>query len=302
YTGKEMNAETGLVYFGARWYDGDTGRFVSTDLISGYLGNPLSQNRYQYCFNNPVTYTDPMGLDPIASFDVEVRAKREYNWELFEYIPMAFSEAWTRFWLEEWRNGLILSLSTQYDMKLKILEPNYSYQINIQPKGPDWEYLEKNEFFRADEKAVATLKGWYNTNPDIISSFVEMMKGLDSMCDLYSEANLLGNPGSRGRERNVTIFLSWMIPRYDRHLGVLVPEKYNFWFPSGSCDDCRGYVMNHNNHNSVRYFTWQPIKRNKPSFHQAVVVFLLSEGMNQGIVIDIWQYQSLSILSYESWK
>ncbi|MCK4643439.1 RHS repeat-associated core domain-containing protein [bacterium] len=69
YTGKELNSETGLVYFGARWYDGDTGRFVSTDKGQPGFGNPQTINRYHYCLNNPVNMTDPDGNDPIFNND-----------------------------------------------------------------------------------------------------------------------------------------------------------------------------------------------------------------------------------------
>ncbi|MCK4643435.1 RHS repeat-associated core domain-containing protein [bacterium] len=290
YTGKELNSETGLVYFGARWYDGDTGRFVSTDLIAGYLTNPISQNRYQYCFNNPVTYTDPMGLDPIASFDVEVRAKREYNWELFEYIPMAFSEAWTRFWLEEWRNGLILSLSTQYDMKLKILEPNYSYQINIQPTGPDWEYLEKNEFFRADERAIETIERWYKNEPDVFGDFVMLLQRIEEFLPKMRSNNWLGGKGTPGWFRNIYIFTEpvWHKAPYMSARGAcgMIVEDLNSWLHIRDL---------------VTEFTVTEIQRSNPFIHHAHLVHLNNEVRDLGIVIDIWQSQSLSLFSVPKW-
>jgi RHS repeat-associated protein len=63
-TSKERDAETGLDYFGARYYSGAQGRFTSVDplLNSGRPDNPQSWNRYSYTFNNPLRYTDPLGL------------------------------------------------------------------------------------------------------------------------------------------------------------------------------------------------------------------------------------------------
>lgn len=64
FTGKERDAETGMDYFGARYFSGAQGRFTSPDplLSSGRPDNPQSWNRYAYVLNNPLRYTDPSGL------------------------------------------------------------------------------------------------------------------------------------------------------------------------------------------------------------------------------------------------
>jgi len=61
YTGKERDA-TGLYYYGARYYDCETGRFTTRDPVAGRTHTPQSLNRYIYCLNNPLKYTDPLGL------------------------------------------------------------------------------------------------------------------------------------------------------------------------------------------------------------------------------------------------
>jgi len=63
FTGKEKD-ETGLYYYGARYYDPDLGRFLTRDPYSGNLVNPQSLNQYTYCYNNPLLFVDPDGLDP----------------------------------------------------------------------------------------------------------------------------------------------------------------------------------------------------------------------------------------------
>jgi RHS repeat-associated protein len=64
FTGKERDAETGLDYFGARYYASAQGRFVSPDptLLSANAHNPQTWNRYGYVLNNPLLYIDPLGL------------------------------------------------------------------------------------------------------------------------------------------------------------------------------------------------------------------------------------------------
>ncbi|MCQ2297651.1 MAG: hypothetical protein MJZ51_03410 [Bacteroidales bacterium] len=61
FSGKEKDLETGLSYFGARYYD--------ADLTTGWLSvDPMadkypSMSPYNYCAGNPVKLVDPDGLD-----------------------------------------------------------------------------------------------------------------------------------------------------------------------------------------------------------------------------------------------
>ncbi|MBF0559297.1 MAG: FG-GAP repeat protein, partial [Nitrospirae bacterium] len=61
YTGQEEDPETGLYYYNARYYDPILCRFTSPDSIGQNIHDPQSLNRYSYCLNNPLTYTDPSG-------------------------------------------------------------------------------------------------------------------------------------------------------------------------------------------------------------------------------------------------
>jgi RHS repeat-associated protein len=59
YTGQKRDG-TGLLYYGARYYDPVLGRFLSPDsIIPG--SNPQDLNRYAYVGNNPINATDPTG-------------------------------------------------------------------------------------------------------------------------------------------------------------------------------------------------------------------------------------------------
>jgi RHS repeat-associated protein len=68
FQGREYSAATSLYNFRARWYDSQTGRWLSNDPIgiSGGL------NLYEFCGNNPVNFMDPMGLAEVKtrSFDI----------------------------------------------------------------------------------------------------------------------------------------------------------------------------------------------------------------------------------------
>jgi RHS repeat-associated protein len=56
FTGKQVDEDTGLYYFNARWYDAELGRFVTEDPARD------GTNWYEYCRNNPLIYLDPSGL------------------------------------------------------------------------------------------------------------------------------------------------------------------------------------------------------------------------------------------------
>ena len=67
FTGKERDAETGLDYFGARYYGSQIGRFTTVDPVYTWrenLQNPQRWNRYAYSLNNPLRFTDPDGRSP----------------------------------------------------------------------------------------------------------------------------------------------------------------------------------------------------------------------------------------------
>jgi RHS repeat-associated protein len=62
FTGQISDEDsTGLYFYGARYYDGLIGRFISADTIVPGAGNPQSLNRFSYTLNNPLRYIDPTG-------------------------------------------------------------------------------------------------------------------------------------------------------------------------------------------------------------------------------------------------
>ena len=61
FTGQKLDRGTGLMYYGARYYDPALGMFLSPDTVVPEPGNPQALNRYAYVNNNPLRYTDPSG-------------------------------------------------------------------------------------------------------------------------------------------------------------------------------------------------------------------------------------------------
>ena len=73
FTGKERDSESGLDFFGARYYWNSAGRFTSVDpynpivdsrnaeAFREYLAQPQNWNRYAYVWNSPLKFIDPNG-------------------------------------------------------------------------------------------------------------------------------------------------------------------------------------------------------------------------------------------------
>ncbi len=93
FTSKERDNETGLDYFGARYYGSTQGRFTSVDpikLTTARLYDPQRINLFVFCRNNPIKYLDPDGQDLVlanntamergrANIDARLRADERAN-------------------------------------------------------------------------------------------------------------------------------------------------------------------------------------------------------------------------------
>uniref|UniRef100_A0A7C3PUD7 RHS repeat-associated core domain-containing protein n=1 Tax=Oscillatoriales cyanobacterium SpSt-418 TaxID=2282169 RepID=A0A7C3PUD7_9CYAN len=58
YMGREFDAETGLYYYRARYFDASVGKFIGQDPIGFSAGD---SNLYRYVGNSPLMATDPSG-------------------------------------------------------------------------------------------------------------------------------------------------------------------------------------------------------------------------------------------------
>jgi RHS repeat-associated protein len=98
FTGQKLDA-TGLMYYGARYYDSALGRFLSADTIVPSPGNPQTLNRYAYGYNNPLKYVDPTGHIGIPG--VQGLA------QLLQTIATNFGKASDAYNAGERRNGVL---------------------------------------------------------------------------------------------------------------------------------------------------------------------------------------------------
>ena len=114
YTGHEHMTAFGLINMNGRCYDPLMSSFLSVD---EYVQDPTSAqnfNRYAYCLNNPLKYTDPSGWYYVGGghSSTSLQGPYECTWTLPERrtidpsLVMDFLDYWTSFWEgEEFKNG-----------------------------------------------------------------------------------------------------------------------------------------------------------------------------------------------------
>ncbi|MFO7976045.1 MAG: RHS repeat-associated core domain-containing protein, partial [Candidatus Hydrogenedentota bacterium] len=62
YTGREMDSETGLMFYRSRYFSSEQRRFVQKDRWNGIKTVPMTYiNAYAYVGNNPINAVDPYG-------------------------------------------------------------------------------------------------------------------------------------------------------------------------------------------------------------------------------------------------
>lgn len=75
FTGREFDAETGLYYYRARYYDAGVGRFITEDPMGFDSGD--GTNLYSYISNRPVDLVDPLGLYGQVAFQQRITSYQD---------------------------------------------------------------------------------------------------------------------------------------------------------------------------------------------------------------------------------
>ena len=70
YRGEQYDPDLGLYYLRARYYNPNTGRFMSRDPEDGNLFDPASLHKYLYANGDPVDGVDPMGRGDLFEYQM----------------------------------------------------------------------------------------------------------------------------------------------------------------------------------------------------------------------------------------
>ena len=94
FTGKERDAETGLDYFEARYFSSAQGRMMSPDPVFisiDRIRDPQGLNLYAYARNNPLSITDPTGLD-----FYQTSTSTKDNGDICQQVQNGSSKVWVQ--------------------------------------------------------------------------------------------------------------------------------------------------------------------------------------------------------------
>lgn len=130
HTGHVYDADLGLSYMGARYYDPTIGRFYSDDPVGFMSDNPTSFNRYAYANNNPFAYTDPNGELPVFVIPLIIFIAKEVGTMAVE----SFVESKTGVAVPLSTKKLVTSAATQ--IAKKVLKKSSVKRVATNKRGP----------------------------------------------------------------------------------------------------------------------------------------------------------------------
>ena len=164
YNGKEKDPESGLHYYGARYYDSDISQWLSIDPMADKYP---SLSPYNYCADNPVILVDPDGRD----FDQE--SKEQYISPYRDEINARLERIKG---LKDWEN-LYKKQHDEYQNILKELEaleadPNNLYVIR-QDRELAYGVQGKLEFAGMDNNGKRKINIYINPDRRGVCSFLD---------------------------------------------------------------------------------------------------------------------------------
>jgi RHS repeat-associated protein len=170
-TGKERDSESGLDYFGARYYGGALGRWTSPDWSAtpapipyADLKNPQSLNLYNYMRNNPLGGVDSDGHcceeepEPREEVEREEEEMAEFGREARARDTAAARAEYMRTTTPEQREKLDEAIAHGMDHNLDQHRAEFAEFVKQQTKPSESAGMEKTEHGqqRADEARQAT--------------------------------------------------------------------------------------------------------------------------------------------------
>ena len=165
YTGQELDEETGLYYYGARYYDPGVSQFLSVDPMASKYPESTP---YHYVFNNPINIIDPDGRDTLPALginrDLVVQDNLKEQRIIDESIPI----------YDESRGGLYLTSPFKKGPQIGELEQGENVEVRDAPVGTI-KFLGSILFNKETENA----KGHFddNVNHEMHPEIIGLSKG-----------------------------------------------------------------------------------------------------------------------------
>ena len=140
FGGKERDSESGMNYFGARYFVKRHRRFLSVDPVVNKdeaLANPQIWNLYAYCRNNPLTYSDPDGR-----YEKDVHYQLTYDLA----IQVGFSSSDAR----------IIAAANQYVDESPLTSSTHFYEKGHSQRCESWHFPTEQRVKEVLDEAIKT--------------------------------------------------------------------------------------------------------------------------------------------------
>jgi len=167
FTARELDSETGLYYYRARYYDPTVGRFLSEDPI-GFIANV---NFYAFVGNNPARLIDPFGLVGIS-----------YDTAYFQRT----------FWQAIWHGGDTVPGEPHVSGRCEC-EGNSKYKLNINIQFPIRIYYTSQAVRAHEMKHEQLLESFFNAMRGQFEKF-EQTYTSRTECEYYRGKYATGFP------------------------------------------------------------------------------------------------------------
>jgi len=175
YTLHEHYDDFGLINMNGRLYDPLVGRMLSPDIVIQDEQNSQAYNRYSYCFNNPLRYTDPSGYISVGGFRNRTSTLLYFDyWGTNSNTRSSFStdeSLGNQIPVDDWyedSDGNInwTDYKSQAEMDKAGLDGKYLGEIVVLFKGSTNENLGENDYLNGEgaNPAIVTVYGKYGTD------------------------------------------------------------------------------------------------------------------------------------------
>ncbi|MBO7491043.1 MAG: matrixin family metalloprotease [Bacteroidales bacterium] len=214
FSAKERDVETGLSYFGSRYYSSDLSIWLSVDPQSEKYA---SLSPYNYCANNPVKLVDPNGEEVWISSSINENGEKTYSIHITAFLVNHSVENLSYEDMEKYKAEIIDGLKKTYEgvlddntkvhvsadivikQKDEFVNPlTTRHIINIVDKLEDIKHAAESTIGGGEMNLLLDVcKGYYPQNPLDRSAAHEFghLLGLDHVED---DDNIM-NPNSCGR-------------------------------------------------------------------------------------------------------
>ncbi|WP_204101906.1 MULTISPECIES: RHS repeat-associated core domain-containing protein, partial [Spirulina sp. CCY15215] len=151
FQGQWLESNTDFYHFRARYYDPETGRFVSRDPIDVIEYEPESSNPYQFVYNNPHVYSDPTGMFTLVELQSGFATEKALS-----KAQLAATNAMRDYLIDKAKGvvtEIVMGLAKRITDNLAVLSPTLAKALEValstkekNKLGSEWERILKGEF------------------------------------------------------------------------------------------------------------------------------------------------------------